>query len=311
MKKLAMSFVTYNREKHIKENLALIAQPTKECGVDIYIYDGSTNRNTEQVVKQYVEKGYNHIHYFHTDEKLSETDSFLQRINSALSVPDTEYIWMSGDKNVISPEFYPEILSYIDKSYDIITIYGRPLKGTREFDRPEEYVDYAIVPITHWGSTIIKRKLIESFDISKGAKECPSFSVQLAYLRGIADIEEFKGVVIDGEQRARMVSRYKTPSASSRYMWSSWMEHWHRFIELLPPVYDKVREGLYNRPDLQVGFFSERELLRQRLEGQLDWKTYIKSRKFAKKVIVMPSRYVFAISLLPKDAAKWLYSIKY
>ncbi len=43
MKKLAISFVTFNRAKHIKEDLDIIAQPTKDLNIDIYIYDGSTN----------------------------------------------------------------------------------------------------------------------------------------------------------------------------------------------------------------------------------------------------------------------------
>lgn len=49
MKKLAISFITYNRTRQLKEALDIIAQPTKEYDIDIYIFDGSTNANTEHM----------------------------------------------------------------------------------------------------------------------------------------------------------------------------------------------------------------------------------------------------------------------
>ena len=38
MKKLAISFVTYNRPQHIQEYLEYILKPTLEREIDIYIY---------------------------------------------------------------------------------------------------------------------------------------------------------------------------------------------------------------------------------------------------------------------------------
>ena len=311
MKKLAMSFITYNRAKHIREDLAIIAQPTKECDIDIYIYDGSTNMQTKQVVDEYLQEGYNHIHYLHTDKHISVIDSIYQRVTDALLAPDAEYVWMCGDKFVIRPDHYLEILSYIDRSYDIITIYGYPLKETRRFDNARSYVNCAIVPITHYGSTIIKKKLIESFNIWKACEECPSFGVQLTYLRAIADVEGFKGVVIDKGTQTSIESQYQTPSSSESQMWTSWVVNWYRFVELLPPVYEDIREGLYNRPDLQAGFFSRKELLRQRSEGQFDWKKCWECKEYIKKVIVMPNVYVFGIAILPRCVVKRLYKLKH
>lgn len=305
MKKLAISFVTYNRAKHIREDLAIIAEPTRQCGIDIYIYDGSTNICTEQTVRQYMKKGYDHIHYFHTDKQVSACDSIMQRVTDALLTPDAEYVWMCGDNFIIRPEHYLEILSYIERSYDIITI-GWLFNETRRFHKASRLVDYAIVPITKYGSIIIKKKLIETFDIRKACKECPSFGVQLTYLRAIANVEGFKGVLLDWGQRTYVVSRYKTQSNAVTCMWSTWVEHWYRFIKLLPPSYEDVRERLFNRPDLQMGFFSITKLLQQRSEGQFDWKDYWKCREYVKKVMVMPNVFVFCIAVLPREIARWV-----
>lgn len=307
MNKLAISFMTYNRAKHIKEDLDIIAQPTKECGIDIYIYDGSTDACTEYVVKQCVEEGYDHIHYFRTDKTMSLTDSISQRITNALMFPDAEYIWLCGDKFVIKPEYYSEILSYIDQSYDIITIYGGILKGTREFNKPSRFLDYAIVPITHYGSTIIRKRLLEHSNIQKARRECPPFTPQLTYLRAIASLKNFKGIVIDGGKQVNISSRYQVKRGWQSCVWDTWVLNWHQFICLLPDTYENVRKNLFNRIDKEVHFFSIRMLLLQRSEGQLNLKIYVKCRKYVRKIIIASNMTVFGIAILPRSIAKWLY----
>lgn len=309
MKKLVISIVTYNRAKHIREDLAAIAQPTKECDIDIYIYDGSSNRQTEYVVEEFLRRGYDHIYYFRTDKQVLASDSIYQRIERALTEPHADYIWLCGDKFVIGPEHYVKILSYVDKSYDIITIYGGTvLKGTREFNKASRFLNYVIVPITHLGSTVIKKELIESYNIREECSKLSAFGTQLIYLRAIETIKEFRGVVIDGERQVSIGTRYKTKSGTYSQMWPTWVKGWCKFIDAVPSAYDDVRKNLYNRPDLQLGFFSLKELLRQRSEGQFDCKKYWEYKEYVKKVIVMPHVFVFCISLLPKNSAKWLWS---
>lgn len=307
MKKLALSIITCNRSKHIREDLAFIAQPTREQNIDIYIFDGSLNDCTQYVVNQYIMKGNDHIHYFHMSKAVSVSENFCERLDNAIHVPEARYVWLSGDKFVIRPENYQKIFSYIEESYDIITVYGQGvLKGSRRFNEVGGFVDYAIVPITHLGSTIIKKELIEPYNLQREMRKQPAFGPQLIYLRAIADSDSFKGAVIDAGSRDRIVSRYKTESSTVGSMWSAWVLWWYRFIEELPAVYDTVRENLYNKPDLQLGFFSLKELLRQRSEDQFECKKYWECREYAKKVIVMPAVFVFCISLFPRNFAKWL-----
>lgn len=309
MKKLAISIVTYNRAKHIREDLAVIAQPTKDMGIDIYIFDGSTNESTRRAAEQYIAKGYDHIHYFHSDKQLSPFESVMQRYECAFRMPDAEYVWLSGDKFMIRPEHYSEIFYYIKKSYDIITIYGNILRGTRIFTTANHFADYAIVPITHFGSTIIKKKLIAPYDIQQELRDplASSFGIQYSYLKLIALCEKFKGVVIDVGCQVNIGSRYNTKSGSYSQMWPVWIRQWYYFIKRLPHNYDNVKEKLYCRPDLQMGFFSFKELLRQRSESQFDWIKCWEYRKYIKKVIVMPWVFVLWISLFPQSIAKWIW----
>lgn len=310
MKKLAMIILTFNRAKHIKEDLEAVAEQTKEHDIDIYVYDGSTNMHTEYIVKYYIKMGYSHIHYIHMINDKSPREGFSQRLNDALQNSNAEYVCVCGDRFVLKPEFYSKIESYIIKSYDIITIYSGILQGTKEFNKADKFADYTIVPITQIGSTIIKKSLISQFDMTEIRKFNPSFGFQSTYLLSIANIKEFKGVVIDGEKKVNVPSKFDTKSGSQSYMWDAWISEWYHFISSLPDTYDNIREGLFNKPDQQAGFFSAKELLRQRSQGQFDWKKYLAYRKYVKKVIVMPGAFVFGISLLPQNVAKFFYSVR-
>ena len=152
--------------------------------------------------------------------------------------------------------------------------------------------------------------MIELYSIKKARKNIAAFGVQFIFLLAIGNCKIFKGVVIDGGEQATVLSKFLTRSGSLSSMWNSWIKDWYKFIDLLPDAYNSVKEGLYDRPDLQMGFFSVKELLRQRSEEQFDGKKCIEYRKYVKKVIVLPSIIVFGIAILPKGLAGYLYKIK-
>jgi len=296
-RKLAMSFVTYNRAKHIQEDLEQIAAPAREKGIDIYIFDGSTNRQTEKVVNFYVEKGYDHIHYLRYENE-------RQRLKDALLLPDAEYIWLCGDKFVILPQNYDTVLTCAEEGFDVITMYGHPLTDTRCFDDPVKYVEYSIIPFTHYGASVIKKDLIKSFDIVRLTKEFPEYWKMLLYIKAI-DKEDFKGITICLPKKDLSIqSRFHTRSSSESRMWEIWIEDWYHTIMSFPERYRGIEETLLNRPDRDMHFFCMKALIRQRAEGQFDFKTCMEYKNYIPKVIVLPRAAVFAVSLIPQNIAR-------
>ena len=75
--------------------------------------------------------------------------------------------------------------------------------------------------------------------------------------------------MIDGGQQAFKTSRYKTPSKSRSYMWDTWIIRWNQFINLLPDAYDNIKKQLFNKPDLQMGFFSFKEFTTSAVRGTI------------------------------------------
>ncbi len=303
--KLAMSFITYNRAKHIKEDLERIASQTQKRGILIYIFDGSTNKETENVVNTFIEKGYQHIRYYHYEDSLKER---IKRSKDSMLLPDAEYIWWCGDKFLVSPKNYDRILECINQSMDIITIYDLSLHGTKKFCDPVNYVDYSIIPFTHIGAVILKKALITKDIMKKAFKTSFGYWHVILYCNVIIK-PEFKGITIHayGEE-LKVPSKYNTKSISLDNMWDIWVKDWYCAIMALPDSYDEIRKHLFNKPDRELHFFDLKSLLKQRKAGQFDLGKCMKYRKYIKKVICLPNILVYMIALLPKAVSGKLES---
>ena len=298
--KIAMSFITYNRSKHIREDLQWIAKATQKKGIDIYIFDGSTDDKTEKVVRSFVDRGHQHIQYFHYEDTV---DGQRQRMKDALFLPDAEYLWFCGDKFIVSPKNYDSILRYIEKSMDIITIYSASLHGTRSFQDPVKYVEYSAIPLTHYGATIIRKELLNENCFNFSQRQ-PSFWRFIMYICAI-DKNDFSGVTIDVPQkRLQLVSRYNTESISKSKMWDIWIKGWYGSVMCLPKRYDEIKYNLLNRPDKDMHFFSLKQLLYQRMEGQFNWGKYKEYKQYVSSVVMIPNTVVCLISILHKNIVK-------
>lgn len=303
MSKLAISIITCNRFKNIEEDLKWIADATYKSNIRVYIFDGSTDKRTEYIVKKYIENGYFHIKYYHNIENDNDKNIML-RIHDAFFIPDEEYIWICGDKFIINPQYYGLINNYIDNSYDIITLYDIALNGLKQFVNPVLFADYAIVALTHWGSTIIRKKLISNIDFCKIMGTAPGYKITNLYLQAILKSKDFKGVVCHINNTVfRLKSHYYTESASTKKMIEVWVNQWHKFIISLPNEYNKIKPSLMTRMDRDMNFFSIINLLKYRSLGQFNIKTCKEMKLQISSVILQKFLVVCLIALLPQKIA--------
>lgn len=302
--KLAISIVTANRPQHIEEDLEVITQATEEYGIGVYIFDGSDNCETERVVNAFIDKGHRHIQYsYYGKENVDE------RFADAIMKPQAAYIWLCGDKFLVLPENYSLILKLIAENYDIITIYDGGYTETKSFISAEEYIKYCFVPLTHIGSTVIRKNLLDKVDIRQCQREAPGFFHVFMYMQAI-DLKEIKGIALYKEtSELKYNSKYKTKSNSLSYMWSTWIERWYHMIMNCPERYAGIRKSLLNLPDKQMRFFSFKELLRQRSENQFDLKKCMADKQYITDVIVLPNGIIYGIALLPKCIARVLHLV--
>lgn len=305
--KLAICFITYNREKNIEEDLRHIAQTASRLGVEIYIFDGSLSNKTQAVTERYIVKGYQNIHYRHYGEQNVQKNT-VQRVADVFTIPDVDYIWLCGDKFLVSKHNYKFILDYIDQGYDIITMYDRFLNGIRFFDDAAEFVEYSLIPLTHFGSTIIRKDLFEKLDINKIVNEWSSFGIWYLYISAI-NKEKFKGITVHFNKDCFLVqSRYNVRSHCQNHMWDTWIKDWYNIVMHLPARYKKIQFKIINKINRETHFFGVKELLRQRSEKQFDLKKCIQYKNYIRATVPKPIIKIYLIALIPPRAANAIYS---
>lgn len=295
--KLAISIPTYNRPKHIKEYLHIIAREALINNISIYIFDGSESIATENIVKEYIDRGYSNIAYDHRPNR--EDDH--RRGYDKFMIPDADYIWISGDKFMIRPENYSLILHYIKSDYDIITLYNMG-DGIKTYSKSEDFFRDCIWCMTHFGSTIIRKKYICPISFEEYLSgSVPGFQHINMFAKAL-DRDNIKAVFLHmNNKELSKSSRFETDSGTKNRMLEIWIINWYKCIKLLPKRYHKYEKEMLCTMDKHLKWFHIKGLLE--IRNQLDLKRCIENRKIIKAVIQVPVFVVFLIAALPNDIA--------
>lgn len=306
MSKLALCFITCNRAKNIAEDLHYITKEASTFGIDIYIFDGSTNIKTENAVKKYIDMGFQNIYYRHYEER-DVSLNVIERGKDIFTIPKADYIWLCGDKFLVSPRNYQLILNYINQGYDIITVYDRYINGTKFFSDPTGFVEYSLTPLTQFGSTIIKKELIVKYNIENIINDKPSFAFMYIYMCAI-DIKKFKGITLHINSNCLLIrSKYNVSSRCKQYMWETWIKNWYNIATNLPKRYKKIQPIIMKKINEETGFFSLKELMRQRATKQFDLRKCIEFKKYIKATVPRSIIGICFIALLPSKVANDIY----
>lgn len=302
MTKLAISFITYNRPQHIQEYLKMIVTETRSHSIDIYISDTSDNNKTEEIVSRYCAMGFTHIHY----TRYSTDYPFYRKIYNALMVPDTDYVWLCGDKFLIKPQVYDLLMSCIDKEYEIITMYGIG-DGVKIYKNPVDFLGDTAWHMTHMGSTIIKKELISKFTCDWFENvNYRSFPHVRLYANAI-NKSQLKAIFLHINSKTfSKASRYLTVSESINQMWEIWIKNWAENIWELPARYNRVKPYILKSVGKQMGWFTFKGTLNLRGNGQLTIKKCIHYNKYISKVFSTSVFNVYLIAILPKRVAQIL-----
>ncbi len=307
--KLAISIVTYNRPKHIKEFLNLVSFQTRLLGIGVYIFDSSSNRLTADVVGRFQDEGGQNIYYYkYLEDK--EPRERLKKFSDALDLPEAEYIWLCGDKFMLYPKNYALILDFLSHDYDIMTMYHIG-DGIKYYDDAVQFFSECAVPLTHYGSTIIKKSLLEPYNadwLNQLADEQLYHVAFTVYANAIANKKSFQGVYVQIDSTCFLKkSRYVTPSEYEGAMWDIWVEKWYHSVMSLPKSYNKAKKNILCSMDKELHWYSFKNLLLQRSGGQYSVKKFLKFRKYARQIIQIPEWIVFCVSCLPQKVAGYLY----
>lgn len=133
-KKLAIAIPTYNRCNALNENLKNILPQIiiHQKEVELIISDNSSDDNTENVVSFYLEKYPHIIRYYRQSYNIGSDNNFIFIIKQ---VYNSQYIYLLGDDDIVSPNFLDIILLLLDKYNGVGIIHFNYFMGIDPLDK--------------------------------------------------------------------------------------------------------------------------------------------------------------------------------
>ena len=131
-KQLSICIPTYNRAKKLEQCIRGCIGKAAPLQIPIYVSDNGSTDQTQEVVAA-LQKEYPHIIY-----SRNETNKFFAyNINKILNMPDTEYIWLMGDDDLLCDFNIEELLSILKEDAPDLVLLNGLQKGRVVFDIQE------------------------------------------------------------------------------------------------------------------------------------------------------------------------------
>lgn len=299
---LAIAIVTYNRPEMINHYLGTMVQKAEERDVTIWIYDGSTNDETQKVVKKYCDVGYQCIHYVYLDDS-NEKERIKRRVYQALYERKAKYVWFTGDRNALEPRKFDYIYECIKmEKYDVL-VHGA--KEYKEYSSCAKlYRDYGWY-ITGWGYAIFKSDLLDRVSLEARSDYFKhtygGFGDITLFWLAFSKCSGFRAVAlpISPISLAKNVPLPPPTAFSSDSFKDVWFNNWIKANEMLPTVYDEYKDKVTKDWGRNTGVFSPRGFINQRIDGRLTFKSARYNRKCYPKVTDVNYWFILLVSILP------------
>lgn len=135
MTKISIIIPVYNTGKHIEKCLNSIKNQTKNINLEIIIINDGSTDNSENIVKQYIEK---HKEFLNIKYYSKENEGVAKTRNFGIEKATSDYIMFLDSDDYIEPEALETLEKYIEQDIDLIKF---KLQRVDENDNVIEKVD--------------------------------------------------------------------------------------------------------------------------------------------------------------------------
>ncbi|MCI8315040.1 MAG: hypothetical protein HFH74_08405 [Lachnospiraceae bacterium] len=299
---LLIAIPTLNHPKLVMFYLSKTLDDALKYGIDICVFDASSDNKTEQIVQRRILEGYQNLYY----KKYPENTLLEERCEDIYLHSKYKYVWLCGDGCVLNIRKSIDIVQQeINKNKDIIclgndTIY---VDGYKEYTSSVEFCKECFTATTYFGGVILNTKLLtkELFDYCK--KRYLEQAVPAIYYE-LFQSGKVKATYI--RQNFSEISVYKKHSVakkSGRDIYA-FAQLFTETIWKLPTIYNPIKKDLEKALGHTTGLYQWSNLWLMRVEGNLNWKIFLKYRKYLKIASDTKSWMYILICICPVKIAK-------
>lgn len=262
---LACCIMTYNHPDVIELVLNNMYQEYDEHGIDIYIYDSSEGKDTENIVNRIISQGAANVFYIDArcyggDEKI------VCMLHKMGFTKEYDYVWNSKDRCFFIGKALDDIVAATKEGHDVI--FGVDEGERWELVEPElqdVYTDPAVfyshygALATNWECLIRKTStMLDGYDLEEFARKYQlgkdnSFNQPVSIFARLAELEKCSIKVIHDAGKNRVYSLLAS-SGWVNQIYTIWIDRWIAANESLPDIYtpykDRVIKLETNMPQL-------------------------------------------------------------
>lgn len=182
-KLLTIIIPTYNRCQQVKENLNLILPQVLKYQdfVRIYVSNNASTDGTSEMIKEYLDKYQETVFYYCQEKNITASPNF----NHAVYVVNSEYVYILGDDDIVSPFFLDVFMSFLERFPDVVLFHfnflQRNQKKTNTKLQFNDCLDDSFIKEFNNGNSFIKNRLNDASFISSNVfkKSCWNFDFNL------------------------------------------------------------------------------------------------------------------------------------
>lgn len=299
---------TYNRPELVEDTLKYELPTLKEFKIDIYVYDSSNNDLTENIVNNYVNKGYDNLYYIRLDTKITLKEKVFSIYNFYGFKKQYKYLWLKNDVFSIRDTILNELKKYYNEKYDLVVINNKDREklGVKKYTDVNKFFDDCAWRSTLFGAVILRIDLIKEVnlkDLERKYGEIEFYYVGL-YFESILNIKDFNAIHI-GTENGIFYSSLKKGSHWENKLFYVWCYCWQESIYMLPDVYIN-KDVTIKKLGVLSELFSRRAIANARIKGIYNFKTYRKYINRILKISDLKKGELLLISLTPKLVFKFI-----
>ena len=310
----------------LKEVLDYEVKSYETAGIDIAIFDSSQDESTRTLIKEYKSMGYNNISYHRTDPNQCIDYKIIEIWKKIDFFKDYKYIWLINDSISIYPDALNEICNYLEEDYTLIRL---PVEGSGARDDivtmdVNEWFVSCSKGMGHMASTIMSTKLLDDnidWDLLRdkyvGSNDIHSadhgffFTIGF-YLERIAEIDDFRGIMIGNRRKWRRDSPLKNgKSYWNDLVFEVWAKSYTDTIMKLPDVYNEKERVIKESDNSLFGRFEKQSLISFRIQGLYSVEVYKRYKDYWKYVSSLNNEELFKIAETPVSILKEKYGETY
>lgn len=161
---LAICIPTYNRCEIVEDTLLRELDICKNLGIDIYLYDSSSDGKTRKLMEKY--QAYPNLFYIQVESDVKLDQKVVMLFQRYKRQRKYDYMWLVGDSISFSEELLKKIIDAIQTSPTMVFINNEDLQhlGNTEYYQVQELFKKLFWKSTLWGSIIVKESLYDGVD---------------------------------------------------------------------------------------------------------------------------------------------------